>query len=78
MLCLAEQVADADKWLDLAQQQLLALITSDYFNDGLFSGCCYQIKPQQLALVESSWGLFLLMLAVNNLQNRKPTPVLKV
>ena len=64
MLSLAEQLAEGEKWRALAHQQLIAVVTSEYFNDGLFGGCCYQIKPQQLALVESSWGIFLLMSAL--------------
>lgn len=65
MLSLAEQVADGQQWRDLARQQLIALINSEYFNDGVFSGCCYKIKPQELALVESSWGSFLLLEALH-------------
>jgi unsaturated chondroitin disaccharide hydrolase len=78
MLSLAEQAKDGENWRDLARQNVLAVLESDYFNGGIFSGCCYKIKADEIALVESSWGTFLLMVAVNNLQNRKPTPVLKV
>jgi unsaturated chondroitin disaccharide hydrolase len=69
MLSLAEQVTDSEQWRDLAAQQLNAIVQSEYVNNGIFSGCCYKIKPQQIINVESSWGLFLLMLAFKNLIN---------
>ncbi len=61
MLALAEQVAGGEQWRDAAIQQLTAVVQSEYLNNGIFSGGCYKIKPQQTALVESSWGLFLLL-----------------
>lgn len=64
MLSLAEQLADGAQWRDTALQQLIAVVSSCYFNEGVFSGCCYKIKPQQLALIESSWGIFLLLSAL--------------
>jgi unsaturated chondroitin disaccharide hydrolase len=64
MLSLAEQVTEGEQWRDAAIQQLTAVVQSEYLNNGIFSGCCYKIKPHQTALVESSWGLFLLLSAL--------------
>ncbi len=64
MLSLAEQVTEGEQWRDAAVQQLTALVQSEYVNNSIFSGCCYKIKAQQIALVESSWGLFLLLSAL--------------
>lgn len=64
MLSLAGQLTDAEQWRNLASQQLSALIQSEYFNNGRFTGCCYKIKPQQTTNVESGWGIFLLLLAL--------------
>jgi unsaturated chondroitin disaccharide hydrolase len=64
MLTFAEQVPDGDLWRNLANQQLHELMQSDCFANGLFSGCCYKIKAQEMALVESSWGIFLLLSAL--------------
>ena len=67
MLSLAEQSPAHKQWRDVAIQHTISLLKSEFFNNGLFSGCCYKVKPQQLALVESSWGVFLLMMALANL-----------
>jgi unsaturated chondroitin disaccharide hydrolase len=61
MLHLAELTADTENWQQAAEQGVNALIKSDYLLNGVFNGCCYTVKPQQSALVETTWGYFLLL-----------------
>lgn len=79
MLALADLVPDGHAWRFYADQQITAVIRSEYFTGcegsyaaetykeghapGIFWGCCYKTGREH-ELVESAWGSFFLMAAL--------------
>ncbi len=61
MLNLAALTPRTENWQQAAEQIVNTLIKRDYLFNGVFNGCCYTVKPQQSALVETTWGYFLLL-----------------
>ncbi|MBN9132872.1 MAG: glucuronyl hydrolase [Nitrosospira multiformis] len=81
MLALAELLADGTdgtQWHAFAQQEIAAIVRSDYFTghetgsraksgdppSGIFWGCCYKTSDNKEEMVESAWGSFFLMAAL--------------
>jgi unsaturated chondroitin disaccharide hydrolase len=65
MASLSELSPNSDFWRRTARQTLMSVVQSSYFRNGAFDGCCYAIKPGQTAMVETPWGHFLLMSALD-------------
>ncbi len=86
MLSLANLVPNGQQWHRYAHQQITAIIRSQYFtgirssnhsekhkanmDSGIFWGSCYKTHPDKEALVETTWGSFLLMAALCILVHR--------
>ncbi len=67
MASLSESSPRAGFWRRTARQTLMPVVQSSYLRNGAFDGCCYAIKPGQTALVETPWGHFLLMSALDTM-----------
>lgn len=64
MMGLARVMPQAE-WLEQhALQQIMAVVDSDYFDEGVFLGHCYRISGEEEACVESPCGLFFLLAAL--------------
>ncbi|CAG1021648.1 Unsaturated glucuronyl hydrolase [Patescibacteria group bacterium] len=66
LLSLSELTQD-ETYAKHAKQSIVNVLNSDYFENGIFWGCCYKINQTEVELVETTWGSYFLMWALTTL-----------